>query len=256
MISLKGKTVFITGASAGIGLACADIFASAGARLILTARREERLREITESIKKKHNVEAVSYRMDVTDKKDVDSVFNSMPESWKSIDILINNAGLAKGVEKIHEGYAENWEVMIDTNIKGFLYVARAITPGMVERKSGHIINLCSIAGHQVYLGGNIYCATKHAVNALTQAMQIELVDTPIRVTAISPGMVETEFSMVRYNGDEEKAKNVYQGLKPLTAEDIADTALFCATRPPHVNINDVIIMPVNQASAYAVYRN
>lgn len=255
MISLQDKTVFITGATAGIGLACAESFASLGARLILTARREEKLDEISKVITGKYEVECLSTKLDVCDKEAVQDAVESLPDDWKDIDILINNAGLALGTDPIHEADPVNWETMIDTNVKGLLYVSRSIIPGMVERGSGQIINLSSIAGHQVYQGGNVYCATKHAVDALTKALQIELVATPIRVSSVSPGMVETEFSTVRFFGDKTKADAVYEGIEALTAEDVADAVAFCASRPSHVNINDIIIMPTNQACVYALHR-
>ena len=195
------------------------------------------------------------YKLDVRNNDDVTLVIDNLPEEWKKIDVLINNAGLAVGLEKLHNGTPAGWDTMFDTNVKGFLYVYRAVITRMIERKSGHIINLSSIAGHQVYDSGNVYCATKYAVDALTQAMQIELVDTPIRVTAISPGMVETDFSLVRFSGDIKKAGNVYKGIHALTAEDIADAVVYCATRPAHVNINDLIIMPTNQANVYTIYK-
>lgn len=256
MISLKDKTVFITGASAGIGLACAHSFASLGARLILTARREKKLEEIAKEIANEFGVECLSAKLDVTDNESIVEAVESLPEEWEKIDILINNAGLALGTDPIFEADIENWETMIDTNVKGLLYISRAIIPGMIERGSGHIINLSSIAGHQVYVGGNVYCATKHAVGALTQALQIELVATPLRVSSVSPGMVETEFSIVRFFGDKSRADAVYDGIDALTAEDVADAVAFCATRPAHVNINDLIIMPTNQANVYSLHRN
>jgi len=255
MISLKDKNVLITGASAGIGRACAEAFASIGARLILTARREEKLIEISDMLKDKYQTESVCYKLDVRNSEEVLSTINNLPDEWENIDILINNAGLALGIEKLQDSDPGNWDTMIDTNVKGMLYVYKAVIPGMIRRNSGYIINLSSIAGHQVYTGGNVYCASKFAVDALTQAMQIELVETPIRVTAISPGMVETDFSLVRFSGDSEKAANVYKGIDPLTAEDIADAIVYCVTRPPHVNINDMIIMATNQANAYTVYK-
>ncbi len=255
MNSLQGKTVFITGASAGIGLSCAECFAEEGSRIILTARREDKLNELAEYINDKFGTETLVRRMDVSDKKEVREVVGSLPEEWKEIDILINNSGLALGMGKIHESDPEDWDVVIDTNIKGMLYVAREIMPGMVERRSGHIFNLGSIAGHQVYPGGNIYCSTKFAVNALTQGMQMELVDTPVRATCISPGMVETDFSEVRFKGDKVKAKKVYKGIDALTGTDIAEIIVFIAGRPRHVNINDIIIMPTNQASAIIVHK-
>ncbi|MFC1492964.1 SDR family oxidoreductase [candidate division KSB1 bacterium] len=255
MNSLKGKTVFITGASAGIGMACAECFAEAGSRIVLTARREDRLQEAAKLLNEKYSSETLIRKMDVTDNNEVKTVIGGLPEDWKDIDILINNSGLAFGMNKIHESDPDDWDVVIDTNVKGMLYVARAIIPGMVERGSGHIFNLGSIAGHQVYPNGSVYCSTKFAVNALTQGMQMELVDTPLRVTCISPGMVETEFSEVRFRGDKQKAAKVYKGIDALTGTDIAEIIVFIAGRPKHVNINDVIIMPTNQASAIIVHK-
>ncbi len=256
MASLKGKVVFITGASFGIGLACAEKFAEEGSRLILTARREDKLLEIAETITEKYNVDVLVRKLDVTDKKQVVEVIGNLPKEWEKIDILLNNAGLALGVEKIFDADVNDWEIMLDTNVKGLLYVSREIIPGMISRGTGHIINLGSIAGHQVYQGGSVYCASKHAVNALTQAMQVELVATPLRATAISPGMVETEFSIVRYKGDKQQAGKMYKGIDPLVAEDISEAVIFAASRPPHVNINEMIIMPTNQANSYVVYKN
>ncbi|MFC1557080.1 SDR family NAD(P)-dependent oxidoreductase [candidate division KSB1 bacterium] len=255
MISLKDKIAFITGASAGIGLACAEAFAAAGAKTILTARREEIIRKLSLKLKEQHKTDSLYYKLDVRNKHEIDRVVGSLPETWKHIDILVNNAGLAKGLDPIAEADTDDFDTMIDINIKGLLYTTRALSPGMIERGTGHIINLSSIAGHQVYHGGGVYCATKYSVDAITQALQIELVGTPVRVTSISPGMVETDFSMVRFKGDEARAKAVYQGLKPLSPEDIADAIVYCATRPPHVNINDMIIMPTNQANVYTIHK-
>jgi len=255
MISIKNKIVFITGASAGIGLACAEVFAREGARLILAARREKKLVKLAEKLKNKYKTETLIIRLDVRHQNEVDQKIANIPAAWKKIDVLINNAGLSRGLAKLHEGELLDWEEMIDTNVKGLLYVSRAVMPLMVKRNKGHIINIGSIAGHELYPGGNVYCATKHAVDALTRGMQIDLVDTPLRVSAVDPGMVETEFSQVRFHGDKEKAKNVYTGLKPLTGEDIAEAVLFCTTRPPHVNINQLRIMPTAQASATVVHR-
>ena len=255
MKSLKGKTVFITGASSGIGKACAYQFAEAGADLITSARRVDLIEQIANDIKSKFDVDVLAYKLDVRDRKEVEKTINELPEKWKKIDILINNAGLAKGLAKLYEDDPENWEVMIDTNVKGLLYVTRAIVPLMVARKSGHVINLGSIAGRAAYPNGSVYCATKHAVLAINNSLRMDLIDKNIRVSTIDPGMVETDFSNVRFNGDTERAKQVYKGLIPLTADDIAETVLFCATRPPHVNISEVVITPTAQANAFVAYR-
>lgn len=255
MESLKNKIVFITGATSGIGLACAEEFARAGSSLIITARRMELLNEIAEKLKAEFGVKVLSLELDVRHRQSVESLINSLPAEWKNIDILINNAGLAKGMCKFYEDNPDNWDEMVDTNIKGLLYTARAVVPGMVERKSGHIINLSSIAGHEPYPKGAVYCATKHAVDAITKSLRMDLVDKNIRVASIDPGMVETNFSVIRFGGDEEKAKNVYKGVKPLTALDIAETIIFMASRPAHVNLAEIIVYPVNQASATVVHR-
>lgn len=254
-MTVKNNIVLITGATAGIGKACAELFAEHGSRIILAARRTDRLREITADLKSRFNAETFELTVDVSQSAQVEQAIKSLPENWRAVDILINNAGMARGVDKIHEASVSDWEEMINTNIKGLLYMSRAVIPGMVARGRGHIVNLGSIAGHQVYPGGNVYCATKHAVDALTKGMQIDLVDTPVRVTTVDPGMVETEFSMVRFRGDEQRAKKVYENIEPLTGRDIAETVLFAVTRPAHVNISEVIIMPTNQANATAVYR-
>lgn len=240
----------ITGATAGFGEACARTLAEAGYNLIITGRRKERLDKLAEEIKNKNHVEVLSLCFDVRAKDDVEKSINELPPEWKMIDILINNAGLASGLSAIHEGDIEDWEKMVDTNIKGLLYVTRAVSPLMVQRKSGHIINIGSIAGKEVYANGNVYCGTKHAVDALNKAMRIDLLPYNIKVTGIHPGMAETEFSIVRFHGDTEKAKTVYKGLTPLYAQDIADTVLWCVQRPAHVNINDLVIMPSAQANA------
>lgn len=245
------STVLITGATAGIGLACAEIFARSEYRLILTGRRQERLDELSEKLA----TEVLTLNFDIRDESAVAQAVDRLPEEWKDIDILINNAGLALGIGPIQEGQLNDWEVMIDTNIKGLLYISRAVMPGMIARQKGHIINLGSIAGKQVYPGGNIYCATKYAVDALSQAMRIDLLPHGIKVSNIAPGAVETEFSMVRFKGDAQKADKVYEGYAPLVAEDIADVIYFVATRPAHVNINDVLIMPTAQANAYRFHR-
>jgi serine 3-dehydrogenase len=255
MASLKGKIVFITGASAGIGQACALAFARQGARLLLCARRKDRLNNLAQEIRNTYRTDCHCFQLDVRRQKEVETAVKTLPQPWKSIDILINNAGLSRGLNKLHEGDLTDWEEMIDTNIKGLLYISRAVIPGMVERNSGHIVNIGSIAGHEVYPGGNVYCATKHAVDAITKGMQIDLVDTPIRVSTVDPGMVETEFSTVRFHGDTARAEGVYKGLTPLSGDDIAEAVIFCVTRPAHVNIHQLRIMPTAQASATIAHR-
>lgn len=255
MESLKNKIVLITGASAGIGEATATAFAEQGARLILTARRKDKLDRLAKTLKDQFAAESLCISLDVTRPKDVQKTIEGLPKDWEDIDILVNNAGLGRGVDKIHEAQIGDWEEMIDTNIKGLLYVSRAVIPGMVKRKRGHVINLGSVAGHEVYPGGNVYCATKHAVDALTKGMRMDLVDTPVRISTVDPGLVETDFSIVRFKGDAERAKKPYENIKPLVGADIADIIVFVASRPAHVNINEVIVMPKAQASATMVYR-
>ncbi|MCU7497359.1 MAG: SDR family oxidoreductase [Ignavibacteria bacterium] len=255
MESLKNKIVFITGATSGIGKACAEEFARAGSNLILCARRPDLLNSISEGLRTEFGVKVFSFELDVRDRKAVESAVASFPEEWKAIDILVNNAGLAKGMSKFYEDDPDNWEEMIDTNVKGLLYVSHAVVPLMVKRNSGHIINLGSIAGHEPYPKGSVYCASKHAVDAITKSLRMDLVETNIRVSSIDPGMVETNFSVIRFGGDEEKAKNVYRGLEPLTGKDIAETILFMASRPAHVVIADVVIFPTHQASATISYK-
>lgn len=254
--SIKNRVVLITGASAGIGRACAETFAREGAKLILTARRADRLKVLADDLMKRYAARCHCVPLDVTDRAAVETAIANLPEEWAAIDILINNAGLARGLDKLHEASPDDWEEMIDTNIKGLLYVSRAVVPGMVGRNRGHIINLGSIAGHEVYPGGNVYCATKHAVRALSKGLMIDLVDTPVRVSSVDPGLVETEFSIVRFRGNETRAKKVYENIEALKPEDIAETILFIATRPPHVNIGEVIIFPTNQAGATFVHRS
>lgn len=253
MSSLKNKTVFITGASSGIGKACAEDFAEEGANLILCARRKKLIDELAEKLREK--VKVLTLKLDVTKNDEVKESVESLPGEWKDIDILVNNAGLGRGLNKLYEDNVAGWEEMIDTNIKGLLYVTRAIVPGMVKRRKGHIINIGSIAGHEAYSGGGVYCATKHAVNAITKSLRMDVLDKGIRVSTVDPGMVETNFSKVRFYGDEERAKNTYKGLTPLSGKDIAETVVFCATRPPHANINEIIIMPSVQANAFVTYR-
>ncbi len=243
------KTILITGATSGIGKSAALRFALNGYRLIITGRRKELLEDIKKELIKNHQVEVLTLNFDVRDKNEVAKAINSLPQEWKSIDILVNNAGLASGLGAIQDGDLDDWEKMIDTNVKGLLYVTRAVSPIMIAQGSGHIINIGSIAGKEVYANGNVYCATKHAVDALTKAMRIDMLLHNIKVTQIAPGAAETEFSLVRYHGDADKAKAVYNGFTPLTPDDIADAIWYVATVPAHVNINDMVIMPAAQAS-------
>ncbi|MFZ2055529.1 MAG: SDR family oxidoreductase [Candidatus Aminicenantales bacterium] len=255
MISLKNKVVLITGASSGIGRSCAVAFAREGARLILAARRNERLEELGIELKCKLGEDIFFLVFDVRDQPAVERGISGLPAEWAEIDVLVNNAGLSRGLDKLHEGKLEDWEEMIDANIKGLLYVSRAVIPGMVKRGGGYVINIGSIAGHEVYPGGNVYCATKFAVGALSKGMRLDLSGTGLRVSQVSPGMVETEFSLVRFRGDKGRAEKVYQGLTPLSPDDIADAVVYCATRPVHVNISEMIVMPTDQASTTMVHR-
>jgi 3-hydroxy acid dehydrogenase / malonic semialdehyde reductase len=249
------KTVLITGASSGIGQSAAGIFAKNGFKLIITGRRRDRLENLADNLLKQFNTEVLVLCFDVRDHKACNAAIESLTEEWRSIDVLLNNAGLSLGLDPIHEGDMDDWETMIDTNIKGLLYMTRQIAPGMVERGKGHIINVGSIAGKEVYLKGNVYCATKHAVEALTQAMRMDLLPHGIKVTQVAPGAVNTEFSSVRFHGDTERAERVYDGFEPLKAEDIAEVIWFAASRPDHVNINDILVMPTAQASASQIFR-
>jgi len=255
MTKISKKTILITGASSGIGAACATVFGREHYRLILAARRLENLEYQAQQLYELYKTETHLLQLDVRDRAAVEVAISSLPSPWSEVDVLINNAGLSRGLDKLYLGDIEDWEEMIDTNIKGLLYLTRYVLPGMVDRGSGHIINIGSIAGHQTYPGGNVYCGSKAAVKAISEGLKLDLLGTPIRVTSIDPGMVETEFSQVRFHGDREKAKKVYEGVKPLTAQDVADVIFFCATRPAHVNINQVILMPVDQASATLVNR-
>ncbi|NNK11579.1 MAG: SDR family NAD(P)-dependent oxidoreductase [Flavobacteriaceae bacterium] len=247
----KQKTAFITGATSGIGRATAELFASNGINLVLCGRRQTKLDALQESLKTKTKVHTLNF--DVRDKEAVETAIQSLPEDFASINILVNNAGNAHGLDPIQSGDLADWDAMIDINVKGLLYVSKAILPGMIRRKSGHIINIGSTAGKEVYPRGNVYCASKHAVDAINQGMRIDLNEYGIRVGAVNPGLVETEFSEVRFKGDEEKAKKVYQGYQPLKAEDIADIIHFVITRPYHVNIADLVVMPTAQASSTIV---
>lgn len=247
---------FITGATAGIGKATAEIFAKNKYALIITGRRKERLDAFSQHLKSIYGIDVLSLHFDVRNSSEVQVAVNSIPDKWKKINVLVNNAGLAVGLNSIQEGALDDWERMIDTNVKGLLYVTRTLAPLLIANGSGHIVNLGSIAGKEVYANGNVYCATKHAVDALSKSMRIDLLPHHIKVTAIHPGMVETEFSIVRFKGDEQRAQSVYKGVQPLTAEDIAETIYWTASRPAHVNINDIVIMPAVQANATTVLRN
>jgi 3-hydroxy acid dehydrogenase/malonic semialdehyde reductase len=255
MTSMQQKIVFITGASSGIGKSCAHLFAAAGARLILCARRIEPVEALATELQKKHGTASHVFRLDVREREAVAQAISSFPKEYSAIDLLLNNAGLSRDLSKLYEGNIQDWEEMIDTNVKGLLYVTRAVLPGMVARNRGHVINIGSLAGHQTYPGGNVYCATKAGVRVLTEGMKMDLLGTAVRVTSVDPGMVETEFSLVRFHGDAQRAAKVYEGVTPLTPEDVADVIFFCATRPPHVNINDVLMMPVDQAGSTQVHR-
>jgi len=249
------KTILITGATSGIGKASAKLFAKKGYRLIITGRRKDRLDEMSKEYAQNYSTDILSLCFDVRHLDEVKSALDSIPPEFASIDILLNNAGLASGLDAIHTGDFEDWDRMIDTNLKGLLYMTRLISPGMVERQSGHIINVCSIAGHEVYPKGNVYNATKFGVEALTRSMRLDLYEHNIRVSMVSPAHVEeTEFSLVRFHGDNEKSK-IYEDFNPLKAKDVAETIYFIATRPKHVNIQDIILWGTQQANATMVDR-
>ena len=249
------KIVLITGASSGIGEGCARKFASEGARLILNARSVDKLEALAQDLKEKYGTDSYVMPFDVRDRKAASEALASLPAEWQAIDVLINNAGLVIGVDKEHEGDLDEWDIVIDTNIKSLLSMTRMVVPGMVERGCGHIINIGSIAGDAAYPGGSVYCATKAAVKALSDGLRIDLVDTPLRVTNIKPGMVETNFSVVRFRGDKDKADNVYKGIRPLTGEDIAEVAYFAASAPEYMQIAEVLVMPTNQATGTIAYK-
>ncbi len=252
---LKNSIVLVTGASSGIGLECARAFAREGARVIIAARRVGRLAEIASELSSRYGAEVHILDMDVRNREVVNKAIGSLPPEWREIDILVNNAGLSRGLDKIHEGNPEGYDEMIDTNVKGVLWVSLAVIPGMVRRDKGHIINIGSIAGREVYLGGSVYCATKHALRAITQGLRIDLSGTMVRVSSVDPGMVETEFSKVRFWGDEERARKVYEDFPPLKPEDVAEAVIFCATRPSHVNVSEILIMPTDQANVHVHYK-
>ncbi len=252
---MKPGIALITGVTSGIGEATARLLASHGWDLIVTGRRRQRLEKITEELREIHKVRILPLCFDVRDQKAVDEHLDTLPEEWKAVDVLINNAGLSAGRESIHEGSLDDWEVMIDTNIKGLLYVSRKIIPGMVERERGHIVNIGSIAGKEPYLHGNVYCASKFAIDGLSRAMRMDLLPFGIKVSQVAPGAVNTEFSLVRFKGDQAKADKVYEGTVPLQAEDIADAIYYVISRPEHVVVSDMVVFPTAQASATMVHR-
>lgn len=244
------KIALITGATSGIGRAVADIFAENKYNLIVTGRRSERLQELKAALERQHGISVLALCFDVRDNDEVVRNIESLPVEWRNIDVLVNNAGLAVGLNHIQDGVLDDWERMIDTNIKGLLYVTRAVSPLMIARNSGHIVNICSIAGKEVYENGNVYCATKHAVDALSKAMRIDMLGHNIKVTNVCPGAVETEFSIVRFKGDTQRAAGTYRGIEPLTGRDIAECIYFAVSLPQHVCINDMMIMPMAQADS------
>jgi 3-hydroxy acid dehydrogenase / malonic semialdehyde reductase len=249
------KIALITGATAGFGEATAKLFAQNGFNIIITGRRAERLEKLKATLEKEHHIFVLSLCFDVRNRSEVESALTNIPEAFNAIDVLVNNAGLASGFSHVQEADIDDWERMIDTNVKGLLYVSRALIPGMIERKSGHIINIGSTAGKEVYERGNVYCASKHAVDAITKGMRIDLLGTGIKVTQIAPGAAETEFSEVRFHGDKEKAKNVYNGYKPMEAEDIASLVYYATTLPPHLCINDLVVTSISQANSFYINR-
>jgi serine 3-dehydrogenase len=255
MNDFSNRIICITGASSGIGRGCALAFARAGARLLLCARRVERLEALAPELIDAGAGAVHSFGLDIRDREAVAAAFAELPAEWSAIEILVNNAGLSRGLDPIQEGSLDDWDEMIDTNVKGLLYVSRAILPGMVERGRGHVINIGSIAGHEVYPKGNVYCGSKHAVGAITKGMQLDLLGTGVRVTTVDPGLVETEFSIVRFHGDTERAAGVYHGLRALDGDDVAGAVLYCASLPDHMNVNEMILMPSAQASATQVRR-
>ena len=252
---MKPHIVLITGATAGIGKATATQFAQQGSNLILCARRQERLETLAHQLSSQYSIKTLPITLDIQDNNAITRCINNLPDEWQAIDVLVNNAGTAITTDKIQEANPANWDIMIDTNIKGLLYMTRAVISGMLERDKGHIINIGSIAGHEYYSGGNVYCATKHAVKAINKTLRIDLLGTPIRTTSIDPGMVHTEFSAVRWN-DHEKAEQFYADSTPLQPDDIADAIVYCANAPQHVNVETMVIMPTCQASTNHLHRD
>jgi len=256
MKSLSGKIVLITGASSGIGRATAFAFARAGARLLLCARRLEMLFELEAPLMQAGAAAVLLFHLDVRERDSVEATLADLPPDWQAIDVLVNNAGLSRGMTKLQKDDPENWEEMIDTNIKGLLYVTRAVVPGMVERNAGHVISLGSVAGYITYANGAVYCATKAAEKAISEGLKIDLMGTPVRVTSVDPGMVETDFSRIRFRGDDQRAAKVYENITPLQPEDIADAILWAATRPAHVNIHNILLTTIDQANSTVFHRH
>ncbi len=256
MKNLRKKIVFITGASSGFGKAIAYKLAERGCNLIITARRLDRLIEIAKNISSKYPVEILPLKLDVRNYDEVKNLVSTLPLDWKRIEILINNAGLSRGLNKMQEGVLEDWDEMIDTNVKGLLYVTKEVLPLMLKNETGHIVNIGSIAGHEVYPAGNVYCASKHAVDAITKGLRLDLLGTSVKVTTIDPGLAETEFSIVRFRGDKKRAEDVYEGYEPLQPEDIADAVDYAVTRDDRVNVAEMILFPKSQASSMHVYKN
>lgn len=248
-------TVFITGASSGIGMACAHKFAANGYQLILNARREQPLRELADNLHRQYGTRTLVLPFDVRDREEAKRQIANLPAEWQDIDILVNNAGLALGLEKEYEGDFADWDTMIDTNIKALLSITRFVVPGMVARNKGHIINIGSVAGDAAYPNGAVYCATKAAVKTLSDGLRLDLAHTPIRVTTIKPGLVETNFSVVRFHGDKQRADNVYKGIQPLTGDDVADCVFFAASAPAHVQVAEILVLATHQASGSVIYR-
>ena len=255
MKDLKDKVVFITGATSGIGRSAAIKFAECGSKLILAARRKERLDSLKSELTEKFGVDVITIVLDVRNYPDVEKAVSGLDEDWSKIEVLLNNAGLARGFSKVHEGSLDDWNEMIDTNVKGLLFVSKCVIPLMINNKAGHVINIGSIAGNEVYPNGNVYCASKHAVDAITKGMRMDLSGTAVRVTTIDPGLVETEFGLVRYRGDADKAKTAYVGMQPLSPDDVADAIVFAATRDENVVIAQMVLLPAAQASAMVVSR-
>ncbi|MEM9155369.1 MAG: SDR family oxidoreductase [Cyanobacteria bacterium P01_F01_bin.33] len=255
MASISGQIALITGASSGIGAACARSFAEAGAKVMLAARRHDLINTLARQLQLECNVPTLALSLDVSVRAQVETSMAELASDWSEIDILVNNAGLSRGLDKLYQGEVRDWEEMIDTNIKGLLYVTRALVPGMVKRDRGHVINIGSIAGHQTYPNGNVYCGTKAAVRAISEGLKQDLHGTSVRVSSVDPGIVETEFSQVRFRGDDGRAVAVYQNTTPLVAEDVADAVLYCATRPAHVNVSEMLLLPTDQSSSTLIHR-
>lgn len=256
MYDLMGRTILVTGASSGIGAAMARLFAREGARLVLCARRHERLERMAEEIRAAHDADVLVHAIDVRDRKAVEGLLQRLPEAWREIDVLVNNAGLSRGLEPFPRNDPEDWDEMISTNISGLLHMTRQVLPGMIARRRGDIVNIGSTSSHEVYPNGAVYCATKHAVDAISRGLRMDLADTPVRVIQISPGMTETEFSLVRFKGDKARADKVYEGMQPLSGQDVAEAALFALTRPSHVQVGEIVLWPTSQGSSTVVHRS